>query len=321
MLMNDTFDQGAKQWLVFSLFSLVFLFVLHGNFSASNIRINDTVLRIILIPFYIYVGKLIYYFVEDVFEYRAQFLEGMTLAIMAPFFLLSLLNYKDKKFLLRITLVFSIIFILLILGDSRTEPLMLLSALLVMVTFIRRRLVLLSFFPVLLFIVIGIYALIGRGNPEDPSNMALTLENVSSSRFEIWALAITNPPDNQIFGAGIDNTMAYLPANPLNSALHNSFLEIWYETGFLGIGLWLLLFLVLLKNLPKVYLHAGDKHRLVYAVFLGSFVAVLVAGMLDKGYMSVFFKFFIFYLGAMLYVLGKQCSFEQFENERVGNEK
>ena len=68
-------------------------------------------------------------------------------------------------------------------------------------------------------------------------------------------------------------------------------------------GLWLLLFIVLLKNLPKIYLLAEGGERVVYSAFLGSFVAVLVAGMFDKGYMSVNFKFFIFYLGAVLYLL------------------
>jgi O-antigen ligase len=305
------FDIGAKQWLVFTLYSLVLIFVLSGELDPKDFRFNNIILVFLLIPFVIFPGKIIYLIADGHIQSRA-IVGTMIPAIIAPFFLLYFYELDAQRNLGRFFLVSLLVFVLLLAGDSRTEPFMFLSAVISMFVFINKRLKLLLLIPLSLVIVIVLFSIIGRGNSPIDSTTELTLNNLSSQRLDIWKLVVNNPPENVLLGSGINNTMQFLPANPLNSAFHNAFLEIWYETGFLGIGLWLLLFIVLLKNIHKVYFQSKGRHRIYYAAFLGSLVAVIIAGMLDKGYMSVFYKFFIFYLGAMLYILGQPKTFEQF---------
>jgi len=195
--------------------------------------------------------------------------------------------------------------ILLFLADSRTEIMMLIVAYAVIFAFGFKRLSVLLITPVFVVLIMLLTSIFLEREPVSfQGGLKEGIYKLSTNRMDIWERAITNPPENQLLGSGINNTLAYLPENKFKDALHNAFLEIWYETGFLGLGLWLLLFIMLLKNIHKVYRSAEGEQRVLYSAYLGSFVAVVVAGLLDKGYGSIYFEFFIFYLGAMLYIMG-----------------
>lgn len=102
--------------------------------------------------------------------------------------------------------------------------------------------------------------------------------------------------------------MISIPANLFGDAFHNAFIEIWYETGFLGLGLWIALFTLLLKDSYKVYLSPESDLRFLYMIFLTCFISILIAGMLDKGYMSTNYRWTIYVFGALLFVIGQQIT-------------
>nr|MBL8456466.1 O-antigen ligase family protein [Zoogloeaceae bacterium] len=67
------------------------------------------------------------------------------------------------------------------------------------------------------------------------------LDALSSSRLTLWSQALANPPANPLFGVGMGNAQYYPAVVNLGEItvrhLHNLWLDAWYETGMLGLGL------------------------------------------------------------------------------------
>ena len=335
---NEAVELGIKQWTVSLLSSMTLLFTL------SIARIEKSMKTISWLGWGMVFFLLLYAYrlVDCILDTNCIPTESIAVTsvpILLPFmFLFVYLSIRNHS--LGIMFILGVLFIyLVILADSRTEILMSLVLLVTMTIFHVRNWWILLLVPICLLLLIGNYhsALTfsahkfqiesdathnqaynaAQAEVYDQQGITGVLAIHSNNRIAIWSRTIENPPANLLFGAGINNTMAYLPENDYGSALHNAYLEIWYETGFLGLGLWLLLFIVLLQRLFKAYRYAKGEHRMVYSTFLASFFAVLVAGMLDKGYMSIYFNFFIFYLGGMLYILGEQKVFDEFADDHT----
>ncbi len=173
--------------------------------------------------------------------------------------------------------------------------------------FFYKKFYLLFLAPFLLIFVILIYPLITTGHFYDFSiELKSFLYQTSSKRLETWELVFSNLPSNIYFGSGIGNTMAFLPENTLNDAFHNAFLEILYETGILGLFLFLSFIFVGFRNYFKVLGSNDSVDRHLYLIFQSSMMALMVAGFFEKGYMSMYFKFDFYYFVLMVYILGKQ---------------
>lgn len=302
-LFNGAFSVGYQQWLVALLSSSVLFFVMYFYDDVEDVAGSNVLLFLLLFVFSFFVVRL-FNCVLDTSCIPALSVPEMSIAMLAPLILLYLVKFGEISFLY-LTLVFTGLLFLLVLGDSRTEILMLAAAYFTMLAFHRRRLAWLVAIPVtLLVVVVGFLLFVPREDFSELSGWYQQFDLLTSYRLTIWSNAINNPPASMLLGAGVDNTMAFLPANDFRSALHNAFLEIWYETGFIGLFLWLGLIALALKDVGRVYRKASGQQRLVYTAFLGSFVALLVAGTLDKGYMSSYFRFYFFYLVAVLAVLG-----------------
>lgn len=320
ILYNYAWDYGYKQWMVFTMASMVLLFVINW-YERWGIRSPEIwVAGAVVLPFFVYITMLIYYYFSPYFDPVHQ-LSGTTLASLFPFIIITFYLIDSQNWYKFVAVVMVLTILLLILGDSRTEPVMVLVSMVVFVSFYLRKLLFFSLIPVIMVGIIIIFSAVSDRNKVEADEGAIKfLNQVTSNRYQRWTDAIEFSPENPWLGIGVNNKLAYSPEIREHSALHNAFLELWYETGYIGIGLVLLLFFLLLKNLFKIYSVTTGRHRLIYATYLASFSAVFTAVMLDKGYMSIYFKFFIFYLGAMLYILGEKESFEQFENNKIENE-
>lgn len=314
---NDALDVGMKQWLVALLSSSVLFFVL---VHTKNIRQFFQSRLLFVLPF-IPVFVLSFDLAKCYLDARcvaASHVSPTSVPLLVAFILIPFYKSMQHRRFIPVILIFSFIFVLLLLADSRTEVLAFGVVCLTLMAFYFRKIWTLLLIPLLLLIIIFPYAnfiddarksgaVLYKGDVTD------FIYKTSSNRIAIWERAIRNPPENSMLGSGINNTMAYLPKSRQNSALHDAYLEIWYETGFLGLGLWFLLFTLLLKNLRKAYLYTNKRHRLLYAIFLSSFVAVLVEAFLDKGYMSSYITFYSFYLGAALHVLARKEAFKKYD--------
>lgn len=317
LIYNDAIDVGIKHWGIALLSSTTVFFTLLLPFRTSGLYSNNGVAILVVFALGL-IGIKLFDCVMDEICIPAVSVSVMVVPVIATFLVFAFHRFFKKNWFTWFSLLLIGVAALLVFADSRTEVLMMLIALLLMAFFYFRKILLILFVPIIFVVVVVFFSLfLQHGKVNRDAGLKDMIYSVSSNRIELWERSLTNPPPSQLLGAGIDNTAFYLPKkkNRHGSALHNAYLEMWYENGFLGLGLWLALFVYLLKNIGRVYRQAEGKHRVLYTAFLGSFVAVLTAGMFDKGYLSIYFTFFIFFLGAMLYRLGELETFEEFKNE------
>lgn len=119
---------------------------------------------------------------------------------------------------------------------------------------------------------------------------------VGSGRPEIWkhnlTIFLSLPLDRQLAGVGIGNQnledVRYSPDNVINS--HNDFLEVLMQTGIVGMTLFLILQVLILRRILQ--LEAEDRR-----LFLGLFFAVCVMNLASNSYI------FRFGLAQMYYIL------------------
>lgn len=309
---NGALDIGTEQLIVFTLYSIVFVILLSNGPNWNEESIRKTFILIMLLPYLVYIGRMSYFYITDDFHPIRQ-LSGITIAVLFPLLIAFSFFFKKRSNFYYFLIAAFLVLLLLIVGDSRTAPVIFLSAIAVYFLFAKKKPYLILLVPAFTVLVILLFMGLGRSGTQSILESEDWVNRLSSQRLSMWQLAIEHPPESMLFGAGVDNTEAYLPETILHSAIHNGYIELWYETGFLGFGLWLFLIGYLLKNIRLVYMSANRKHRQIYAAYLASLSAVLLALFLSKGYMSIHFKFFMFYLGAMLYLLGEKKAFTEFK--------
>ncbi len=306
--LNDAFSLGFKHWAVSFLSSFLVLYVLLFEYESLNIKhITNQVVFVAIILFFLAILLRFYFCFTNANCAADSFVDVMPIPILTSIiglYFISIFNASWFKWFV----IFSVFpLILVAFGDSRTELLMFLIMMMVVNIFYYRKFVVLSvviFLSPILVIFLTSFVVVSHQIVQSEDFFA-TLNQVSSSRLVIWTRAISSNPDNIIFGSGIDNTMTFLPKNIHGSALHNAYLEIWYETGFLGLLLWCLLIGYLIKHIKFMYLADDCKNRDIYSLFFAGFCAILVAGFFDKGYMSIYFTFYIYYFAVLLFVFGR----------------
>jgi O-antigen ligase len=243
----------------------------------------------------------------------ANNIDVMSIPILTPIVGVYFLLWFKSRWFIYFTIFCLFSFLLVYFGDSRTEVLMFLIMMLVNLIYKKREFlkysILLLFSPI--FVVLFFSYVLNSGDAIYQGDVIKFLYDVSTNRFEIWERAFDFPPENVFLGSGINNTMEFLPENNHGSALHNAYLEIWYETGFLGLLSWLLLVAYLAKDYKRMYCALDSEVRDIYGLFFSGFIALIVAGMFDKGYMSNYFQYYIYYFSAILFVLGRQKSLSE----------
>ena len=302
---NGVLSLGIVHWLVsFLSSSIVLMIVILQNPDSLQASLRSKYLAFgLAISLSYFVLSFLNCF-GDKQCHPATDISAMSIPIIFPF--ISLFLMQKPRWLISLNLLALVFLMLIWFAESRTEVLMfiiMLGFLNALYLRIARYIVVIPF-----FILITLYLYFAFERSFDPSGMDMfaLFNQVSSYRLEIWWHALANLPQNIFIGSGIDNTNAYLPSYRFSDALHNAFLEILYETGLLGLLAFLTLNLIFMRRLIFVYKSECGSLRTQYIIFFSSYLAVLVAGFLDKGQMSFYYKYVIFLIGGSVFYIGEQ---------------
>lgn len=137
---------------------------------------------------------------------------------------------------------------------------------------------------------------------ENAGGSSRHIDNISNGRTNLWENAIHDPPDSLLRGVGIGNLryqdkvldIVWGDKVVRVKHLHNFILDMWYETGFLGVGA-LLLFLVwvLVKSWPDAI---GIPYAKEQMALFSAIVCLLVGGSLSFSYSSPQMTVYLFSL-------------------------
>lgn len=133
--------------------------------------------------------------------------------------------------------------------------------------------------------------------PQSTDWVALA-DKLSSQRTLIWRQALAVPPPNPWLGVGAGNVWQYPPVRMGDKGavkhLHNLFVDMWYEIGLLGLGLFL-------AYAAVQFVGGGQRERdpEIRVTLLASMAAILTAGMLEQHFRSHHFALFLPYLFAL----------------------
>lgn len=148
-------------------------------------------------------------------------------------------------------------------------------------------------------------------DPEHP------LDAFTSGRTILWRQALQHPPDRMWLGVGIGNGFHAREVLSFQMGgervqvkhLHNVLLDVWYETGLLGLGALLALLGAVFGRLAWVWrrLSVGDRQRA--GVLLAAAFALMAAGLLSFSYTSRYFACYFFAcLGGLSYFATRPAS-------------
>ena len=145
------------------------------------------------------------------------------------------------------------------------------------------------------------------------------LDRVTSQRSLIWRQALQHPPENIWAGVGLGNVRYHEDVVHISSmnhsvrGLHNATLDLYYETGLIGLGAYLALIVYALSHVRR----ARKIDPLVAGCLLSAVVTILVAGQLSFSYTSLQFKYYMMMIFALIIALANS---EQKQTEEPGQE-
>ncbi len=298
--------RSLKYWILYALSGMVLVFTV--GLPVSYLK-RSNFYYIGMVPVALLIGLIIevsyFFFVVKEFHPAVQ-INGMILASLAP---LIFLFRRDERApsAVHIVTFYASTFIILVLADSRTELVMLLLGGLLMLAFFYKKITAFLVVTPLIFVFFTTVGYLLRYDSIVLGDQLFRLLNVlSSRRLEIWAEAFSSPPDNVFIGAGIKRSMELLPQLDFVKHLHNIFIEIWYETGALGLLAYTSLLFVLLSGIPRSYRLLEGFERKVFAVFLASGFAVMIAGLLDEGYLHPLIRYYMLFCFTVVYLLSSK---------------
>jgi len=122
-------------------------------------------------------------------------------------------------------------------------------------------------------------------------NLYDLLNKFTSYRWVIWDHALEHSPDNHFFGYGMGNirfieeVVRYSDTSSVGH-LHNFILDVWFETGWLGlVSLFSMLTFTLCRG-AKVLVSLDSEQRLLAGAAFAAVAAILVAGLFSFSYAS-----------------------------------
>ncbi|WP_260293609.1 O-antigen ligase family protein [Sedimenticola hydrogenitrophicus] len=300
--------RSLKYWVLYALSGLVLVFTVGASppeRQQPDYRLMAWIPIALLAGFTIKLGYL--FFFAKSFDPATQ-INGMILAALSP--LVFLVGRPEKYARVTIYALFYLTALLaLSAADSRTELLMLLSGGAFFVAMYTRRLTaLFIIIPFVLVVAIAADSYLFRSQGLTFSGDTFQwLDTLSSKRLSIWVGALSHPPENYLTGVGMHRSIEFLPELDYVKHLHNLFIEIWFETGLLGLLAYLALVSLLLSGLPRAYRMLQGMDRRVYAVFFASGMAALIGGLLDKGYLHPLTRYYMLFCFTVLYLYHRRC--------------
>lgn len=145
----------------------------------------------------------------------------------------------------------------------------------------------------------------------------MRLDSLSSMRLRLWAQTLANPPENALIGVGMGNAQYYLAVVHLGEitvrGLHNLWLDAWFETGALGLGMLIVMIVYVLARTARSWRLMNREQQASAGLFLTAALAVMMQSQFSITYSSREFGLYVFMCFAVLMHLVRQTS----ESERM----
>ncbi|GAB6042108.1 O-antigen ligase family protein [Endothiovibrio diazotrophicus] len=142
------------------------------------------------------------------------------------------------------------------------------------------------------------------------------LDRFTSGRTELWRHAFAHPPENPLTGIGMGNLkemaagdqvlMIHVKGDFRVNHLHNFLMDLWYETGLLGLGATLLFFGHLAWLARRAWIAGGDRERRIVGACVAAAAAILAAALLSFSYGSRQFSLYLFTFLAVIIHLAQR---------------
>lgn len=149
------------------------------------------------------------------------------------------------------------------------------------------------------------------------------LDALSSSRLTLWSQALANPPANPLFGVGMGNAQYYPAVVNLGEItvrhLHNLWLDAWYETGMLGLGLLISLIGYVFARSAASWRRMTPEQQASAGLFLTAALAVIAQTQFSISYASREFGLYVFLCFAVLLHIARQAAQRPAANARPGS--
>ena len=138
----------------------------------------------------------------------------------------------------------------------------------------------------------------------------MDLDSISTGRTYLWRHAIAYPPENLLFGVGMDNTRHYenvvhirnvkgMPDQKVKH-LHNFIFDLWYETGFAGLLAYVLFVASLIVPVLRNWKRYSPEVKSSLAPVLSATFAILASASLSFSFHSLQMSVYMFFLLASL---------------------
>lgn len=135
----------------------------------------------------------------------------------------------------------------------------------------------------------------------------VTLDLFTTGRATIWWQALNMPPENPWLGVGIGNVSSHMEVLQIGEVtvkhLHNFLFDAWFETGVLGLSVFLALIVMVVARVTQTWSSLDITHRRIAAAALGGVGALLTAGLFSFSYTSRQFSLYLYLLLALLLAL------------------
>lgn len=184
---------------------------------------------------------------------------AMTIAQLTAIIFASFIIFKQKKMtqILLLTIVL-LAYFMLILSGSRSGTIGISGAIFLVIFYSLLKQPKKFLIPFILILCAGYFLIIEVGQLDIPFINRFTVEDVRQSggtnRFEVWEKLIPVTFENSpIFGYGLggENSYALANLNGLNHAAHNFVIDMFIQTGLLGISLFFYYFFFAAKKLKS----------------------------------------------------------------------
>lgn len=156
------------------------------------------------------------------------------------------------------------------------------------------------------------YATFFRGM-EEAGSVTAAVDRFTSARTVIWRDALSTPPENLFTGVGIGNLDSHNPVLRIGEGsavehLHNVLLDVWYETGLLGLAALLAFIIHVLHRFARAWRALDRRERAFGGLTLAGVAAILSGALLSFSYGSWPFDVYMFMLLALLAHLAQSVS-------------
>jgi len=235
----------------------------------------------------------------------ARSINGMSMAYLMPFLVYWIQDMKTataSRWLM--PLVICVAVVGLLFANSSTELLVIGTGLMVMMALMSQLGRRVFWVALLLLPMVLLIELLPKWSELQGSDLMHMLDVWTSYRASIWVGAFQYPPENAWLGVGMGHAQYYEPFLTVPvKGFHNFLLDVWHETGVLGLAVLLTLLGYLIGTLLLRLRVVSAELRRRAAPWVASIAAILVAASLDHSYGSVSFALIMLFELAVLLVM------------------